>query len=65
MRKMRKTPGWEQVYIAGTCSQIGPRNTRLLDSGLIEEIEPQKQEGKGRPTRQYRFVKQRFIQTFF
>ena len=35
VRKMRKTPGWEQVYIAGTCSQIGPRNTRLLDSGLI------------------------------
>lgn len=38
---------------------------QLLDSGLIEEIEPQKQEGKGRPTRQYRFLKQRFIQTFF
>ncbi len=38
---------------------------QLLDSNLIEEIEPQKQEGKGRPTRQYRFMKQRFIQTFF
>lgn len=38
---------------------------QLLDSGLIEEIESQKQEGKGRPTRQYRFIKQRFIQTFF
>lgn len=38
---------------------------QLLDSGLIEEIEPQKQEGKGRPTRQYRFIKQRFIQVFF
>ena len=37
----------------------------LLDSGLIEEIEPQKQEGKGRPTRQYRFLKQNFIHTFF
>lgn len=37
----------------------------LLDSNLIEEIEPQKQEGKGRPTRQYRFIKQKFIQTFF
>ncbi|MBQ2022485.1 MAG: hypothetical protein II253_04250 [Lachnospiraceae bacterium] len=38
---------------------------QLLDSNLIEEIAPQKQEGKGRPTRQYRFNKQRFIQTFF
>lgn len=38
---------------------------QLLDSNLIEEIEPHKQEGKGRPTRQYRFIKQRFIQTFF
>lgn len=38
---------------------------QLLDSGLIEEIEPQKQEGKGRPTRQYRFIKQNFIHTFF
>ena len=35
VRKMRKTPGWEQVYISSTCSQIGPRNTRLLDSSLI------------------------------
>ena len=35
------------------------------NSNLIEEIAPQKQEGKGRPTRQYRFNKQRFIQTFF
>ena len=35
VRKMRATPGWEQVYIANTCSQIGPRNTRLLDSGLV------------------------------
>lgn len=38
---------------------------QLLDSNLIEEIESQKQEGKGRPTRQYRFIKQRFIQMFF
>lgn len=38
---------------------------QLLDSNLITEIEPQKQEGKGRPTRQYRFSKQQFIQTFF
>lgn len=38
---------------------------QLLDSGLIKEIEPQRQEGKGRPTRQYQFVKQTFIQTFF
>lgn len=32
---MRKTPGWEQVYLSSTCSQIGPRTTRLLDSELI------------------------------
>ncbi len=38
---------------------------QLLDSELIEEIESQKQEGKGRPTRQYRFIRQKFIQTFF
>lgn len=38
---------------------------QLMDSGLIEEIEPQKQEGKGRPTRQYRFIQERFIQEFF
>lgn len=35
VRKMRATPGWEQVYIANTCSMIGPRNTRLVDTGLI------------------------------
>ena len=35
VRKMRKTPGWEEVYIANTCSQIGPRVTRLLKSGCI------------------------------
>ncbi len=35
VRTMRKTPGWEQVYIANTCSQIGPRATRLLKSGCV------------------------------
>ncbi len=38
---------------------------QLLDSGLIEEIEPQKQSGKGRPTRQYQFLRQRFLDEFF
>ena len=38
---------------------------QLLDSNLIEEIESQKQEGKGRPTRQYQFCKNNFIRTFF
>ena len=33
--KMRQTPGWEQVYIANNCSQIGPRATRILESELI------------------------------
>ena len=32
---MQKTPGWEEVYIANTCSQIGPRATRLLASEKI------------------------------
>ena len=35
VRKMRATTGWEEVYIANTCSQIGPRNTRLLESALV------------------------------
>lgn len=35
VREMRKTPGWEQVFIANTCSQIGPRATRLIDAEVI------------------------------
>lgn len=35
VRVMRKTPGWEQVYIANTCSQIGPRATRLVDAEVV------------------------------
>ena len=35
VRQMRRTPGWEQVYIANTCSQIGPRATRLIDAEFI------------------------------
>ena len=35
--EMRKTPGWEQVYIANNCSQIGPRATRLLKSEFISD----------------------------
>ncbi len=38
---------------------------QLLDSELIEEIEPLKKEGKGRPTRRYRFVRERVIDAFF
>ena len=33
--KMRRTPGWEEVYIANNCSMIGPRATRLLESELV------------------------------
>ena len=33
--EMRKTPGWEQVYISNTCSQIGPRATRLIATEQI------------------------------
>jgi hypothetical protein len=32
---MKNTPGWEEVYIANTCSQIGPRATRLIDAECI------------------------------
>ena len=32
---MRQEPGWEQVFIANTCSQIGPRASRLVDTECI------------------------------
>ena len=32
---MRQEPGWEQVFIANTCSQIGPRVTRLAATETI------------------------------
>lgn len=35
VQEMRKTPGWEQIYIANTCSQIGVRATRLVDAELV------------------------------
>ena len=35
VREMRKTPGWEEVYIAATTSQIGPRATRLVETELV------------------------------
>ena len=39
--EMQKTPGWEEIYIANTCSQIGPRATRLLDAEFIHTREAQ------------------------
>ncbi len=33
--EMRQEPGWEQVFIANTCSQIGPRASRLVDAECI------------------------------
>lgn len=33
--EMQKTPGWEEVYITNTCSQIGPRATRLMEAEYI------------------------------
>ena len=33
--KMRQTPGWEQVFLANTCSIIGPRVTRLVDCETV------------------------------
>lgn len=35
VRQMKTYPGWEEVYVANTCSQIGPRATRLLKSECI------------------------------
>ena len=35
VREMRKHPGWEEVYLANTASQIGPRVTRLLASECV------------------------------
>jgi len=33
--EMRQEPGWEQVFIANTCSQIGPRASRLVEAECI------------------------------
>ena len=33
--EMRQEPGWEQVFIANTCSQIGPRASRLVDAEFV------------------------------
>lgn len=35
VEKMRSTPGWEHVFIANTCSQIGPRATRLASTEAV------------------------------
>ena len=32
---MRQEPGWEQVFIANTCSMIGPRASRLVDTECV------------------------------
>ena len=39
--KIRSTPGWEKVYTTNSASQIGPRQTRLVDTEIVmtrEEI---------------------------
>ncbi len=33
--EMRATPGFEKVFTANTCSQIGPRATRLVDTEFV------------------------------
>ena len=33
--EMRQEPGWEEVFIANTCSQIGPRASRLIDAEFV------------------------------
>ncbi len=35
VRTMRRTPGWEEVYLANTCSMTGPRASRLIDAELV------------------------------
>jgi len=35
VRAMRRHPGWEEVYLANTCSQIGPRATRLVRAECV------------------------------
>ncbi len=35
VEEMRKTPGWEEIFIANTCSQIGPRATRLIAAETV------------------------------
>ena len=37
VRKMQETPGWEEVFIANTCSQIGPRATRIFECDYITD----------------------------
>ena len=37
VRKMQNTPGWEEVYIANTCSQIGPRATRIFECDCVTD----------------------------
>lgn len=33
--RLRSTPGWEKVFVANTCSQIGPRASRLIDAEFV------------------------------
>jgi len=37
VQKMQNTPGWEEVYIANTCSQIGPRATRIFECEYVTD----------------------------
>ena len=46
--EMQKTPGWEEIYIANTCSQIGPRATRLLDAEFTHTREAQRAGGNAK-----------------
>ena len=40
---MRQEPGWEKVFIANTCSQIGPRVTRLIAAeAVVDRVEYRK-----------------------
>jgi hypothetical protein len=46
--EMKKTPGWEEVYISSTCSQIGPRATRILDAEFVHTREAERAGGNAK-----------------
>lgn len=52
---------WLNITVR-SCNRI---LSQLLDSGLIEEIDSAKKEGRGRPVRQYRFCTENCQKTFY
>jgi response regulator of citrate/malate metabolism len=52
---------WLNITVR-SCNRI---LSQLLDSGLIEELQPVKKEGRGRPVRQYQFHTDVCRKTFY